>query len=206
MTVPCVPPVVVVSRAARLAWRLRHPFRPGVHAVAQVRVVGAAPGAAAPSAAGCEGVVTPDGGRFLPALPGGKPAVIASTAAAVGAAVGAAAVGAAAGGAALAGAGGGGPGGFGGPGAGPGVPNTGNPFTAVPFTGAPAGSGPDYAGPLMGTPASNAPGSMVPGTVAPGPITAADTAVPVPAPGATLLFVIGVVAAMVLRRREPRRA
>lgn len=201
MTVPCVPPVVTISRAARLAWRMRHPFRPSVHAAGAVRPASAVPATASPPASGCEGIVAPEGGRFLPALPGGKPAVIATTAAAVGAAAG----GAALAGAALAGAGSGG-------GAGSGVTNTGNPYAGVPFTGAPAGSNEAFAGPgspFMAAPGSmpgSTPGSTTPGTVAPGgPLPVADTAVPIPAPGATLLFAISAVVIITVRQAQRRR-
>ena len=211
MTVPCVPPVVTISRAARLAWRMRHPFRPGVHAAAAGRPASAIPAPASSPASGCEGMVAPEGGRFLPALPGGKPAVIATTAAAVGAAAG----GAALAGAALAGAGSGGGAGSGVPNTG--NPNTGNPYTAVPFTGAPAGLNGAFAGPdsrFMAAPGSmpgsmpgaTTPGSTTPGTVAPGgPLPVADTAVPIPAPGATLLFAISAVVIITVRQAQRRR-
>lgn len=218
MTAPCIPPpVVVVSRAARIAWRLKHPFHPGVHAAsAHVAPPASVVPAAGSPAVGCEGLVAPEGGRFLPALPGGKPAILAGPVAAGGGAVaaaatiaGAAVAGATAVGAAITGAGGGsGTGGFGAGGFGAGrATAAGSPPTTVPFTlpanpgatAAPIGDN-GFAGPRPGRA-----GTMPDGSLSPqGPFTTADTVVTVPAPGATTMFACAAVLVMVVRWTQRR--
>lgn len=179
MTVPCVPPIVAVSRAARAAWRLRHPFRRIVHPH----------GVASPTpprlSGKCEGVVGPEGGRTLPALPGAKQAaIVAGTAAAAGGAAFAA-------GAALAGAGGG----LGGGGGGSGTPGS--------FVGSPSNAG--FAS-LTGPSAKGMSGiarTVVPDIVG---VTAADTAEVVPAPGVAVLFGVITLVTIIIRSTGPRRA
>ena len=174
MTDPCTPAIIVVSRAARLAWRLRHPLARAMHphgpaAVAPARLLGR-----------CEGLVAPDGGRVLPALPGGKTAAIAAGSAA-------AAGGAFAAGAALAGAGAGGSGSGGTPGASAGRPSV----TALISVSGPFS--PSF---------NNMPGMLVPDRTH---VTTADTAQAIPAPSTTALLGFAALLTIALRRRGLRR-
>ena len=197
MTVPCVPPVVVVSKAARAAWRLRHPFRPAKHAAVKVSGAAPAPVASPPPASGCEGLVAPEGGRFLPALPGGKPAALAAAAGA-----GSFATGAALGGAS-GGSSGGGSGGSGSPGGGFGSGGFGGGMggaTPLSLAQTVASRGFDSAaGPLpglaVGAPGANA-GTLVPDAPV---VRASDNAAPVPAPGVTALFAAATMLVVALR-------
>ena len=186
MTDPCTPTIIVVSRAARLAWRLRHPLGRAIHphgpaAVTPARLLGR-----------CEGLVAPDGSRVLPALPGGKTAAIAAgSAAAAGAAFTA--------GAALAGAGF--AGGLGSSGSGAGESGTG---------GTPgASAGPPSVTALAGVngPFSpsfyNTPGTLVPDRIH---VTTADTAQAIPAPSTTALLGFAALLTIALHRRGLHRA
>jgi len=193
VTDPCTPTIIVVSRAARLAWRLRHPLGRAVHphgpaAVTPARLLGR-----------CEGLVAPDGSRVLPALPGGKTAAIAAgLAAAAGAAFTA--------GAALAGAGAGFAGGSGGSGSGASGSGAGESGTG----GTPgASAGPPSVTALAGVngPFSpsfyNTPGTLVPDRIH---VTTADTAQAIPAPSTTALLGFAALLTIALHRRGLHRA